>query len=297
MVWTWLLLAFLGLGVVAGGVALLYHALRGRRDPVRWPREPVCGSCGHPVNGLQELECSECGEDLREVGISTPRLMRPGPARVWVLVIANSVLFAAGCFVAGSVINWALGSKHYHSSGTVSPRVASEANWVNVEFVAEGQSHRGFSFDPVPAQQASVALRMNDGRNALFNAERSGAGWRAQIGEGRSVDEPMLADWLKGARVDLTSEAGQNIAKALLAQFDTAARDVRMVGGVGGFAGLRIYGSTWSSEYGPDWQGPGLVLVWLVASGVGAWLITRGSRNAETRDYLSQDRPYADRAW
>jgi hypothetical protein len=44
----------------------------------RWPwqgavAQPSCGACGYPVQGLPSFTCPECGKDLRQVGIITPR--------------------------------------------------------------------------------------------------------------------------------------------------------------------------------------------------------------------------------
>jgi len=50
-------------------VALWAAALRRPRGGAL----PACGRCGYAVKGLTALSCPECGGDLREVGITTPR--------------------------------------------------------------------------------------------------------------------------------------------------------------------------------------------------------------------------------
>jgi hypothetical protein len=66
----WVLLLLL---IIAAGTAVwLIVRLRGRRVT-----DPVCGRCGYAVRGLPTFTCPECGADLREVGILTPR--RGGP--------------------------------------------------------------------------------------------------------------------------------------------------------------------------------------------------------------------------
>src|SRR5690606_21037158 len=58
--------------IVAVLIARLWRGLtlpRGAR------REPACGGCGYAVRGLSELRCPECGADLREAGILTPRML------------------------------------------------------------------------------------------------------------------------------------------------------------------------------------------------------------------------------
>lgn len=53
--------------------------------------EPRCGRCGYLARGLSELNCPECGADLREVGIT-----RSVPTRLWWRV----TLWTVGCFAA-----------------------------------------------------------------------------------------------------------------------------------------------------------------------------------------------------
>lgn len=61
-----------------------------RRPPRRRASEPVCGACGYPVRGLPNFACPECGGDLREVGITGPRLAGAGGLG-WKVLRAASV--------------------------------------------------------------------------------------------------------------------------------------------------------------------------------------------------------------
>ena len=47
---------------------------------------PACGRCGYPVKGLTALNCPECGGDLREVGITTPRSRQKVTPLVFVML-------------------------------------------------------------------------------------------------------------------------------------------------------------------------------------------------------------------
>ena len=72
--------------LVLGGIIWLWVAA------IRPPRirEPSCGRCGYPVQGLAGLTCPECGADFRLAGIATPtmRLMRPAVFIVlWTLLL------------------------------------------------------------------------------------------------------------------------------------------------------------------------------------------------------------------
>ncbi len=58
---------------VAVLVGLVWAIWRGVRGPRGASREPVCGACRYPVQGLSILKCPECGADLREAGIIAPR--------------------------------------------------------------------------------------------------------------------------------------------------------------------------------------------------------------------------------
>ena len=55
--------------LLVGGI--LYGLWKDRRDRAA---EPCCAACRYPVRGLQALMCPECGIDLREAGILTPKL-------------------------------------------------------------------------------------------------------------------------------------------------------------------------------------------------------------------------------
>lgn len=58
--------------------------------------EMSCGTCGYPVKGLTQLNCPECGVDLREAGIQQPG--SPGKRRTgMILTIACGGLLLLAC--------------------------------------------------------------------------------------------------------------------------------------------------------------------------------------------------------
>lgn len=72
--------------VVLAGLVLLATIWRRQAWGRGRAAEPSCGKCGYPVRGLTSLNCPECGSDLREVGIVTPRTAREAGPLVWAVV-------------------------------------------------------------------------------------------------------------------------------------------------------------------------------------------------------------------
>ncbi len=66
-----------------GGLVWLWVAAL-RHPP--GPAMPACGRCGYAVKGLTALSCPECGGDLREVGITTPRSRQKVTPLVFVML-------------------------------------------------------------------------------------------------------------------------------------------------------------------------------------------------------------------
>jgi len=62
--------AFLLLLLFFGGIGALVMFWVRRRGRVSRSIESSCGHCGYAVTGLPTFVCSECGSDLREVGIN-----------------------------------------------------------------------------------------------------------------------------------------------------------------------------------------------------------------------------------
>ena len=96
--------------VTCGGLVWLWvRVVRGRK----LGDLPVCGQCGYGTRGLTGLACPECGADLREVGIVTPRARgQVGPAKfigLWTLLLPVPMLVAVSlvlAFFAPHVTTW-----------------------------------------------------------------------------------------------------------------------------------------------------------------------------------------------
>lgn len=78
---------------------------------------PACGACGYNVTGISRLSCPECGADLREVGILTPRMTRPlgvgGAIALWTLILPIPAM------AISSLVIHALLPSHHVTSGTL----------------------------------------------------------------------------------------------------------------------------------------------------------------------------------
>ena len=93
------------LGLIALRWVAGWWACRGRR---RLQEEPRCGRCDYIIRAGSSVVCPECGGDVREVGVVTPRAWRAAGvsrAGVWYLLAALLALPMA-----------------YHLTGWVAPR-------------------------------------------------------------------------------------------------------------------------------------------------------------------------------
>ncbi|QQE13033.1 hypothetical protein JD969_06120 [Planctomycetota bacterium] len=86
-----------------GGVMLIVLGVVMKREPGRGEEaEARCGSCGYIVLGLERMECPECGNDLREVGIERPKARRRGGMIVMgsiVVTLALLMFVGAGVYM------------------------------------------------------------------------------------------------------------------------------------------------------------------------------------------------------
>ncbi len=89
--------------ICAAGLALaIWVGLR--RVRAKLNRDPSCGACGYAVRGLPSFQCPECGSDLRDVGIITPRIR--GPISPLLLVFLWSIFVV----ITGVILSFSLGS-------------------------------------------------------------------------------------------------------------------------------------------------------------------------------------------
>lgn len=90
-----LILFGMSLLLMAAVIGLMRRSLfRGPSTPSAGSEGNRCGHCGYSVRGATSLHCSECGSDLREVGIRT---MRRWP---WLEILRRLAL----CLLIGGVI-------------------------------------------------------------------------------------------------------------------------------------------------------------------------------------------------
>ncbi|MBB6428469.1 hypothetical protein [Algisphaera agarilytica] len=90
-----------------------------------------CGACGYPTRGAVNLECSECGADLREVGIVTPsQRRRPlGPV--------GFILFWTLCYpvpaLTLAVVMISIGPKHQDMVENVTLNPVQSGEYVSID--------------------------------------------------------------------------------------------------------------------------------------------------------------------
>ncbi len=92
------------LASVVGLSYLWYRVLKGKRGGDL----PTCARCGYGVRGLAGLNCPECGADLREVGITTPK-QRGAVSPILFVLLWTLLLPGPTCLVSGVLV--AIGPK------------------------------------------------------------------------------------------------------------------------------------------------------------------------------------------
>lgn len=97
------------LTVVASAVLAVWRAMTLPRGGAR---EPVCERCGYAVAGVAGFTCPECGSDLREVGIITPRMEAVRRGSLAGAVLGWTVMWMAGAWVAwwAVLMFWSFGA-------------------------------------------------------------------------------------------------------------------------------------------------------------------------------------------
>jgi hypothetical protein len=116
-------------GSVIGLAALWYRVLRRQRGDDL----PACAKCGYATRGLESLHCPECGADLREEGIVTPR-QRPMVRPTVFLVLWSVLLIAPVCLVSIMLRDHVPTTPHKSGSATLYPAKsgAYQSIWIDV---------------------------------------------------------------------------------------------------------------------------------------------------------------------
>jgi hypothetical protein len=134
-----LVIMALALGVVlASLVGLAWLWWRVLRRPKSVAMGASCGQCGYGVRGISSTTCPECGHDLREVGIITPRRRgQVGPLGfmlTWTLCLPLPALII-------SAIAIGLGPKRHHTSAHLELTPRSQS-FTGVQLKVSSTSHK-----------------------------------------------------------------------------------------------------------------------------------------------------------
>ncbi|MEX0654989.1 MAG: hypothetical protein WD534_07455 [Phycisphaeraceae bacterium] len=303
-------MAIMGLGVAVLALGLLLGSLVGLAW--LWWRVvrggsgsalPSCGKCGYAARGVQSLACPECGADLREVGIVTPKAAGAigvvGFVLLWTLFLPMPA-----CVVSGVAMIFAPHHQTHSSSQTFRP----ESGGYQVELATEVQSRTsggGMSSrastrrlsgasastvstvnwgQPTPGQLPdSVELTITHAGSpfALELDPASGAGryqdaqhqWHAVT----DVDEQAMTAWFTSLNIDTTHADVQAEAAELAA----AVADLRAGNATYDVSYFTTSGGSSSTYNGPAaWFGWMLGGIWLAiyAAGIAICLWIRRKR-------------------
>lgn len=253
---------------------------------VRWRdriRQPCCGACRYPVEGLTTFTCPECGKDFREAGILVPGVRPRHRVHVAELIAAT----AAACVLCGMITVAALSSvpgfRVTHFTRTTTVDVGS-AGFGPLVTSATGRTTAQGSLVSVPAeiltlveQTAGVAAGATP--PPALEADLSRGTWRVTSGPGAPKATDVRAGRLPIGAGDVSAWlSGGGARAASPEQLDAIAAYING-GGVNAAAPLTASGSGFGTvtTVAPSvmWAGAG---AWLVIFGVVTWLIVYGNR-------------------
>jgi hypothetical protein len=87
--------------VLAGIIFLLTYLAVTYFSTARSSEGPACGQCGYLCKGATSFTCTECGSDLREVGIT-----RPAASRALVVAGRAALATAAATILIGAWVSF-----------------------------------------------------------------------------------------------------------------------------------------------------------------------------------------------
>ncbi|MFG0260244.1 MAG: hypothetical protein ACF8LK_07805, partial [Phycisphaerales bacterium JB041] len=181
--------------------------LRAVTLPRRASRHPACGRCAYAVAELDSLVCPECGGDLRQIGIVTPKIEmnRRGSMTTAILAwtflcgtggyflfsfVVFSMLFRAGFNVASATNVWQ--QQLIPASGAYrSVTVEYESDFrsltddVEIELVLTDGTNRALTLDPTTEQVEGA-----DSQLTVWGGDTVEA-WYAE--SGLDVSDPTIA--------------------------------------------------------------------------------------------------------
>jgi hypothetical protein len=184
-------------------------ALRGARKI----REPVCAHCRYPTADITRLMCPECGNDLRAVGILTPRIRARmagsflGVVVGWTLVMAL-ITMLSGTLAMNLGAQWRSTSHHatFHPVVPIASRAMTIVE-VNEQFVApDSKSAIGPNIPASPGAEYRTAgtLTVDDsasGARAVAELRRAGVDFGDGVTPFAQIDAALVDGWLASAGV------------------------------------------------------------------------------------------------
>lgn len=278
--------------LAAGAVALILLVRRGR---VRLTG-PVCGACGYSVLGLSHMTCPECGNDLRRVGILTPRTPgRPRGPLGGIIVLTGAVLLVA--FVSSLAIIDILPLWHSDSeqSRLNSPRSAAYREAI---IHADGASYlpkrNGL---PVEIELTSNSAGASPAPSSWMLVRPDGSYEFVASGLPRVVrpdgfGSVAVLEWMKAAGIDIAAPSvgeeaaeitgqtrliNRNSRQALAFTIQTNSKSMRSGSGNAPFAAYSYTSHVIAAR--PDWPRFVLLVLWFAIwiSGIG-YLLRRSRR-------------------
>lgn len=279
-------LGLLMLVVILGAIGVsIVAAIVRWRDRVR---QPCCGDCRYPVEGLTTFTCPECGKDFREAGILVPGVRPRHRVHVAELIAAT----AAACVLCGMITVAALasvpGGLVTQFTRTTTVDVGSAA-FGSIGVSAIGRTSAEGSLSAEPARLLTL-VEQTGGAVAgaatphVLEADLPRGTWRVMSKAGAPTATDVRAGTLPIGAGDVSAWlSGGSERAASPEQLDALAAYING-GGVSAAAPLTVVASGFGtmSTAAPwiVWAGAG---VWLVIFGVVTWLIVYGNRARAVR--------------
>ncbi len=202
---------------LVGLTYLWYRVLKGKRGGDL----PTCAKCGYAVRGLPGLDCPECGADLREVGIVTPK-QRGAVSPVLFVLVWTLLLPGPSCLVSGLLV-W-VGPKtkgQINDTLDLTPIASGEyqnaninqiggmswyagTNYTQLNILGNTSQFENLQIDPV-AMTYEDQSSISSGNTTVYTGATT-----------KPLDRQALLDMLKRAGADITRQDVMDEADELL---------------------------------------------------------------------------------
>lgn len=257
---------------------------------VRWRdriRQPCCGNCRYPVEGLSTFTCPECGADLRGVGILAPG-MRP-KHRIFIAEMFAAwavVAVFCGLITAGVVGNSSIGQRMSFSRNDVLTSVSDPRFSVSVSISGTAMSSVPAASAPahrVVIKQAQVAVSSP----LLLDVDLQSKRWTIRPGTASAMGGTPV----EGA-MPLTDSVVQGWAKSAgLPSNASAASEIRVLteclnsgGQLSDSSVLQSSGGGMGATYAPaSWVIAGSAGLWTFIFAIGSLLIAKAHSTKKRR--------------